>query len=101
MSFETIALIVGVLMIITGCYGLIRTRHMLKIIIALEVAIKAATCFFIIGGFVNGEIALTEAFVVTIIVIEVVTAVVASGIALNLYKKYGSMDIDKLRRMRG
>ncbi len=101
MNFETIALIVGVLMIITGCYGLIRTRHMLKIIIGLEVAVKAVTCFFIIGGYVNGEIALTESFVITIIVIEVVVAVVAAGIALSLYHKYGSMDIENLRKMKG
>ena len=36
-------LIAGVVLILTGCFELIRTRHMLKIIIALELAIKAVS----------------------------------------------------------
>lgn len=101
MPFQTIVLLVGVLMIVAGCYCLIRTRNMLKIIIGLEVAIKAITMFFILGGYVNGVNGLAQAFVITIIVVEVVIAVVASGIAINLYKKYDSMDIRNLRKLKG
>jgi multisubunit Na+/H+ antiporter MnhC subunit len=101
MNETTVILIAGLVMILAGCFSLIRTHHMLKIIIGLEVAMKAITVFIILGGFINGEIALAQAFVVTVIVIEVVTAVVLSGIAISLYRKHGSMDIRHLRSLKG
>ncbi|MBP7176689.1 MAG: NADH-quinone oxidoreductase subunit K [Thermoclostridium sp.] len=98
---ETIMLIAGFLLIIAGCYCLVRTYHMLKIIIGIEVAMKAVTMFITLAGFVNGNSDLAQTFIITIIVIEVVVAVVAAGIAINLYKKYGSMDIRNLRKLKG
>lgn len=100
-EFEKIILIVGFLLIISGCYCLIRTYHMLKIIIGIELAMKAVTLFMTLAGFINGNIELAEAFVITSIVIEVVVTVVAAGIAINLYRKYGSMDIRNLRKLKG
>ena len=100
-SFETVILIVGFLLIFAGCYCLIRTYHILKIIIGIEVAMKAVTLFMILAGYINGKMTLAQSFVITVIVIEVVVAVVATGIAISLYKKYGSMDIRNLRKLKG
>lgn len=98
---ETGILIVGFLLIVAGCYCLIRTYHLLKVIIGVEVAMKAVTMFIILAGFINGNIALAQTFVITVIVIEVVLAVVAVGIALNLYNNYGDMDLRNLRKLKG
>ncbi len=98
---ETGMLIVGFLLIVAGCYCLIRTYHLLKVIIGVEVAMKAVTMFIILAGFINGNIALAQTFVITVIVIEVVLAVVAVGIALNLYNNYGDMDLRNLRKLKG
>lgn len=100
-GLETVMLIIGFMLIIAGCYCLIRTYHMLKIIIGMEVAMKAVTMFIILAGYVNGNNDLAQTFVISIIVIEVVVAVVAAGIAMSLYKKYGSMDIRNLRKLKG
>lgn len=99
--FENIMFIIGFLLIIAGCYCLIRTYHMLKIIIGIEVAMKAVTLFITLAGYVNGNIDLAQTFTITSIVIEVVVTVVAAGIAISLYKKYGSMDIRNLRKLKG
>lgn len=99
--FETTILIAGFLLIIAGCYCLIRTLHLLKIIIGIEVAMKAVTLFIILAGYINGKMNLAQTFVIMIIVIEVVVAVVATGIAISLYKKYGSMDLRNLRKLKG
>ncbi len=101
LNFETIMLIVGLLMIISGCYCMIRTYHMLKIIIGVEIAMKAVTLFFILAGYVNGHLGIAEAFVVTVIVIEVIVAVVFAGVTIGLYKKYGNMDIRNLTQLKG
>lgn len=100
-NFETIILIIGFLMIIVGCFCMMRTYHMLKILIGIEVAMKAVTMFFILGGYVNGHIGLSQAYVVTIIVLEVVVAVVFAGMTIGLYKKYGNMDIRNLTKLKG
>jgi multisubunit Na+/H+ antiporter MnhC subunit len=74
---------------------------MLKIIIGIEIAMKAVTMFILLAGYVNGHIDLSQTFVISIIVIEVVVALVAAGIAVSLYKKYGSMDIRNLKKLKG
>ena len=62
MNVTTIMLIAGLVLILTGCFELIRTRHMLKIIIGLELAIKAISMFITLGGWLSGNMALAEAF---------------------------------------
>ena len=101
MNVSTIMLIAGLVLILTGCFELIRTRHMLKIIIALELAIKAVSMFIVLGGWLNGNMPVAESFVVSVIVIEVVVATVLSGIAISIYHKYGNMDIRSLRNLKG
>lgn len=100
-NFETIMLIIGFMMIIAGCYCLIRTYHMLKIIIGIEVALKAVTMFLILAGYVNGHMGLAQAYVITMIVLEVVITLVAAGVTIGLYKKYGNMDIRNLTQLKG
>lgn len=100
-ALENMMLITGLLLIIAGCYCLIRTYHMIKITIGIEVAMKAVTLFITLAGYVNGKIDLAQTFVITSIVMEVIVTVVAAGITINLYKKYGSMDIRNLRKLKG
>jgi multicomponent Na+:H+ antiporter subunit C len=91
----------GVLMIFVGIWCMIRTYHMLKITIGIEIAMKAITMFLIIAGEINGNTALAQSYIATVIVIEVVLAVVCIGTAIGLYQKYGSMDIRNLTRLKG
>ncbi|MEA4940644.1 MAG: NADH-quinone oxidoreductase subunit K [Christensenella sp.] len=101
MNVTTVMLVCGLILILTGCVELIRTRHMLKIIIGLELAIKAISMFLALGGWLNGNMALAQAFIVTVIVLEVVVATVLSGIAISIYHKHGNMDIRNLRNLKG
>ena len=94
-------LTLGVLMILAGSYCLIRTYHILKITIGVEIAMKGVTLFLVLAGKVSGRLALSETFVITIIVMEVVVAVVGTGTAVGLFRKYGSMDVRNLSRLKG
>lgn len=101
MNFVSILLILGILTIIAGCWCLIRTYHMLKITIGVEIAMKGVTLFLALAGGVCGELALSQAFVITVMVIEVIVAVVGTGTAVGLFRKYGSMDVRNLSRLKG
>jgi len=96
-----ILLTIGVLMVLAGCWCMIRTLHMLKITIGIEVAMKGVTLFMVLAGKVSGKVALSQTFVLTIIVIKVVVAVVGTGTAVGLFRKYGSMNVRNLSRLKG
>jgi multisubunit Na+/H+ antiporter MnhC subunit len=101
LDLKIVMLIIGFMMIVAGCFCIMRTYHMIKIIIGIEVAMKAVTMFIIMAGHMNGHMGLAQAYVVTAIVIEVVVAVVLAGITIGLYKKYGNMDIRNLTQLKG
>jgi len=101
MNFVTILLIIGILMIVAGCWCLLRTYHILKITIGIEVSMKAVTMFLVLAGMVCGEVSLSETFVITVMVAEVIVAVVGTGTAVGLFRKYGSMDVRNLNRLKG
>lgn len=98
---ECSVILSAALMLVAGCYCLMRTHHMLKSIVGIEIAMKAATMLIIFAGYINGNQALAEAFVITVIVVEVVVMTVACGIAVNIFKTYGSMDIHNLHKLKG
>lgn len=101
MNLSLCMLVAGVLLIFAGCWCLIRTGHILKILVGIEVANKAVCLFLLLAGWLNGQMGLAQTFIVTVIVIEVVVAAVLAGIAVNLNRKFGSMDIRNLRNLKG
>lgn len=62
---------------------------------------KAITLLIIFAGMVNGKLALSQSFVITVIVVEVIVAVVAAGIAINLFRHNGDMEISRLNKLNG
>ncbi len=99
--FEIAVLVSAILMILAGCFCLARSHHLLRILIGIEIAMKAVTLLIVFAGFVSGEDTLAEVYAVTVICLEVVMMVTAAGIAINLYRKYGSMDIRNLKKLKG
>lgn len=89
------------LLFISGLYCLLVTRNMIRAIIGLELLIKAVSLLMIVAGHVSGKSALTEAFVITIIVVEVVVTAVAGGIALRVFRHNGNLDTGDLTKLRG
>ena len=94
-------LLAAILIFVTAVFCLLRTRNIIRIIIAIEVMMKAVTLLLVFAGYVSGSYALAQAFVITMIVIEVVVTVVAAGIAISVYRKYGSLDLRNLTKLKG
>ena len=86
---------------IAGFYCLVVTRSFLRAVIAIELLIKAVTLFFIAVGYITGKPALTQALVITVIVVEVVIVVIAGGIGISVFRKNDSLDITLLSKMKG
>ena len=90
-----------ILLFICGFYCILVTRNLMRAIIGLELLIKAVTLLMIVTGYVSGKPALTQAFVITVIVIEVVLVVVAGGIALRVFHHNDNLDVRKLTKLKG
>jgi multisubunit Na+/H+ antiporter MnhC subunit len=86
---------------IAGIYCLVMTRNFIRVLIGLEIMTKAVTLLIIIAGYASGRLALAQAIVITLIVIEVVVISVAAGIVLSIFRLNGSLDIRKARNLKG
>jgi multisubunit Na+/H+ antiporter MnhC subunit len=84
-----------------GLLCLVMTRNFIRVLIGLELITKAVTLLIIVAGFASGRLALAQAIVITLIVVEVVVISVAAGIAQCAFRLNGSLDIRKSRNMKG
>ena len=99
-----------------GVYGVLAKRNLIKIIIGLCIMEYATFLFFACVGYRRGAIApiitkgnelvtyvdpLPQALVLTAIVIGLATTALAVAIAVRIYEKYGTFDINKIRRLKG
>ena len=84
-----------------GFYCIFFTFNLVRALIGVELLIKAVTLLIIAAGYVTGHIALAQAIVITLIVVEVVFIVVATGVVIGLHRHNGTLDTRKLRNLKG
>ncbi len=99
--FHLSILIAAVLLIISGLYLLMRTHNMIKIIIGVELMMKAVTLVLAFAGYFTGNYGLVQAFIITMIVVEVIIAVVAAGIIISYFRNNGNINLRNLNKLKG
>ena len=97
----TLFLIGAGLLIAIGVYGIVVTRNLMRILLSVEVLTKAVTLMMIGAGYETGKMGVAQSFVITIIVIEVMLLVIATGILFGAYNNNGSLLTDHLNNLRG
>lgn len=102
MNVLTLTLMSTALVLIAlGVFMLVMTSNMIRVVLAVEVMMKAVTLLLIYAGQINGQLGLAQTFIVTQIVIEIVLAAVASGLVINIYRKTGQRELRKLNKLNG
>lgn len=97
----TLFLIGASLLIAIGLYGIVVTRNLMRILLSVEILTKAVTLVMIGAGYETGQMGMAQSFVITIIVLEVMLLVIATGILFGAYKNNGSLMTDKLNNLKG
>ena len=92
--------VVALMLFATGFYCIFMTYNLIRTLIGIELLIKAVTLLLIVCGYISNHLALAQSLVVTLIVIEVVFIVVATGVVIGLHKHNGSLDTRKLRTLK-
>ncbi len=89
------------MLFIIGLYCVLATFNLVRALIGLELLIKAVTLLLVVAGYISNNLALAQALVITLIVIEVVVMAVAMGIVLGIHSHNSSLDLRKLKNLKG
>ena len=83
-----------------GLYGLLMSRNLIKVVVALQILVKGAMLALVAAGSVNGKLALAQSLALTVIVADTIVAVVGLALAVQVRKHFGTLDLDALRTLR-
>ena len=104
------------LLFLTGLYGVITRRNLIKIAISLSVMEFSSFLFLALIGYRDGGVApivdisdpvqnyvdpLPQAMVLTAIVIGLATTAMLMAVIIRIYRKYGTFDIREIKNLRG
>jgi NADH:ubiquinone oxidoreductase subunit K len=84
-----------------GLYGLLITRNAVKIVLVLQVLVKAAVIALVLAGKVNGNMGLSQSIAATVIVADTMVAVVALALAVQLRRRFGTLDLTEISTLKG
>ena len=82
-----------------GLAALASRRHLIKVVMGLELLGKAASLLIILGGYRAGDVGLSQAVVFTLIAIEAVVAGVALALVVLLARTGHPIDSAAVARL--
>jgi NADH:ubiquinone oxidoreductase subunit K len=86
--------ILSMVMLAIGVYGLLTKRHLLKIFISIELIATAATLNFVMLGINN--LGVSQAFLILAFSTDTAVSAVILALLVVVSKKYGTSDISKI-----
>jgi len=96
MELAQIAFLGTLLLVGVGLYGLLILRNLIQIVIALQILAKGAALALVWAGNVAGQPQLGQSLALTVIVADTMVAVVALALALQIHRRFGTLDIRAL-----
>ncbi len=84
-----------------GFYTFLASRNLIKVVIGMQLLVKAAVLGLVLAGAWNGQIALGQSLAITVIVADTVVAVIGMALAVQVRRRTGSLDIRRLSTLRG
>jgi NADH-quinone oxidoreductase subunit K len=83
-----------------GLYGLLASRNLIKLIVALQILAKSAVLALVVAGASSGQVNLSQSLAITVIVVDTVVAAVGLALGVQVRKHFGSLDVSNLSTLR-
>ncbi|HHY88659.1 MAG TPA: NADH-quinone oxidoreductase subunit K [Chloroflexi bacterium] len=83
-----------------GLYALLISRHLIKVVVALQILVKGAMLGLVLAGRASGQIETGQALALTVIVADTIVAVVGLALAVQIRRHFNTLDITKLTTLR-
>lgn len=90
-----------VALLCVGFYGLLITRNLIKVIMVLQVLVKAAMLGLVLAGKLSGNTGLGQSTAATVIVADTIVAVVGLALAVQVRRRFGTLDVPEISTLRG
>jgi NADH:ubiquinone oxidoreductase subunit K len=100
-SPATVLMAAGLGLLGVGLYGLLISRNLIRIVVVLQVMVKAAVLALVAAGSASGRIGLSQSLGVTVIVADTVVAVIALALAVQVQRRFGTLDVRALSSLKG
>jgi len=84
-----------------GFYGLMVSRNLIKIVVALQILVKGAMLALVAAGQAAGQINLGQSMALTVIVADTIVAVMGMALGVQIRRRMGTLDVRDLSSMRG
>ncbi len=84
-----------------GFYGLLITRNLIKVVMVLQILIKPVLVALVLAGKVSGNPGLGQSTAATVLVADTVVAVVGLALAVQVRRRFGTLDVPKISTLRG
>ncbi|HNS63287.1 MAG TPA: NADH-quinone oxidoreductase subunit K [Anaerolineaceae bacterium] len=100
MNVPSVFLIVVIGLLGVGLYALLTVRNLIKVVVALQILVKGAMLAFVLVGRLTGQVNLGQSLALTVIVADTIVAVVGLTLAVQVRRKFGSLDIKDLTTLK-
>lgn len=84
-----------------GLYGLLITRNLIKVVMVLQILVKAVVLALVLAGKISGNLGLGQSIAATVIVVDTIVAVVGLALAVQVRRRFGTLDVSKIDTLRG
>ena len=84
-----------------GFYGLLITRNLIKVVMVLQILVKAVILALVLAGRLSGNPGLGQSAAVTVIAADTIVAVVGLALAVQVRRRFGTLDVPKISTLRG
>lgn len=97
---QTILLATGTALLFIGIGSVAMSKNLLKSIMAFQVTVFGANLALFASGMGFGSRLLSDTFVVLSVLVGASVEAVGLAIVVVVYRKYGTLDPDEIRRLR-
>lgn len=101
MTSGQVLLFAVLLLVGSGLYGLLVLRHLLRLLIALQVLMKGVVLALVVAGIQSGHPVLGESAALTVIAADTLVAVVGIALAIRLQRTYGTLNMKEFTTLKG
>ncbi|HNR46490.1 MAG TPA: NADH-quinone oxidoreductase subunit K [Anaerolineaceae bacterium] len=91
---------VAILLLGVGIYALLATRNLIKVIVALQIMVKGAMLVLVLAGKMTAQPGLGQTLALTVIVADTIVAVIGLTLAVQIRRRFGSLDVKDLTRLK-
>jgi NADH:ubiquinone oxidoreductase subunit K len=89
-------LLFAVMILFLGMYCVITKKSLIKSAIGISIMVKGASLSFLATGGTTAQVV-----VVLIIIVDAIVAAILLSLAVNVYRRTGSLDLEALRKLWG